>query len=496
MLSACAPVQKEFTQEPSSAVEDTAATWLGRKTRAGDPGDGRSGVYLLPQGDEAFAARLELSKRAERTIDAQYYLVHNDRAGHVFAQQLLVAADRGVRVRLLIDDMDTAGYDAMTAALDTHPNIEIRLFNPFWRERGKALTALLDFQRINRRMHNKSMTFDNQVTIVGGRNIGEEYFSASADSNYDDLDVLAAGPIVRDVSASFDAYWNSPYAVPAAAVIARAGEAEGPEDAYARLADLALAARDSSYGRALSHRFGTTLAQGNLQLTWVPALLVSDPPQKAAGDLEGLPIVASVVAPYFEAAEREVFVASAYFVPRAGGERWLGEMEARGVDVTILTNSYDSNDVMPVYAHYARSRKRLMQSGVDLWELRPDRAREDRQGLGLGLSQSGLHAKTFIIDQRYLFVGSFNWDPRSVKINTEMGILMDAPGFSRAATAGFRKRLYETSYRLRLDPGGGIYWQASDADGTLRIYPDEPTASRFGLMLSRIVGVLPIGNQL
>jgi putative cardiolipin synthase len=467
-----------------------------RPRRFGNPNDGRSGFYLLPNGSEALAARLLLSDRAEKTIDAQYYLVHDDVAGHLFASQLLKAADRGVRVRLLVDDMDTSGYDAMTSALDTHPNIEIRLFNPFWRQRGKALNAILDFRRINRRMHNKSMTFDNAVTIVGGRNIGTEYFEANENSNYYDLDVMGVGPIASEVSTSFDTYWNSPYAVPSRVVIQRDDARLSTVEARARMERLRAAALQTSYGSALVHRFGQGLAQGSLKLTWAPSRLVADPPEKAAGDLEGLPIVATVMQPYFDRAEKDLFVASAYFVPRKSGEARLAALEARGVDVTILTNSFDSNDVEPVYAHYARSRKPLLTSGVELWELRPNVDRIDRSLLGLGLSQSGLHTKAFIIDRKHFFVGSVNWDPRSVKINTEMGILIESPEMSTKAVKAFKRRLRDTAYEVKLDEHGDLYWLSKQENDTLLLQRSEPADSGLRLFKARILGVLPIGSQL
>ena len=224
-LAACGGGDRIFVQNPSFAPEAPTTTKLARAvTDLGDPGDGRSGIRLIGNGEEALAARLALAARAELTIDAQYYLLHNDLTGQIFAWSLLEAADRGVRVRLLLDDMDTAGYDTATAALDSHPNIEIRLFNPFWRDQSIVIAGLTDFSRINRRMHNKSMTADNAMSIVGGRNVGDEYFLAKREMNYSDLDVLAAGPVVDEVSSNFDEYWNSRFAVPARAVI---GEPEG-----------------------------------------------------------------------------------------------------------------------------------------------------------------------------------------------------------------------------------------------------------------------------
>ena len=224
LISGCGGSVPLVDKVASFAPTDTGHTYLARQVEAlGDPHDGRSGIHLLSDGPEALAMRLHLTEKAERSIDVQYYILTNDTSGQLIAGELLKAADRGVHVRILLDDMYAAPYDPASAALAGHPHIDIRLFNPFRRDVGRMLGGLLDFQRVNRRMHNKSMTFDDQVTIVGGRNLADEYFAAREDSNYDDLDVLAVGPVAREVSGSFDDYWNSPYAVPAEAAIIAGG---------------------------------------------------------------------------------------------------------------------------------------------------------------------------------------------------------------------------------------------------------------------------------
>jgi putative cardiolipin synthase len=238
------------------------------------------------------------------------------------------------------------------------------------------------------------------------------------------------------------------------------------------------------------------MIDGRLSLDWTPWKLVADPPAKAAGDIEDLPIVASVIRPYLLNATRDLLVASAYFVPRKGGEAFLAGLEENGVEVSILTNSLDSTDVAPVYGHYAKSRKALLNAGVELWELRPDRERQDRSLRSLGLSQSGLHAKTFAIDERYLFVGSVNWDPRSLLINTEMGILMDAPALTRKVVGNYRANLPDMAYRLALDEDGDITWTARREDGTTVRYLDEPRDSGWSMFKARVFGILPMGGQL
>ncbi|MGI1664202.1 phospholipase D family protein [Palleronia sp. KMU-117] len=496
-MAACSPWPESYTKTVTRAQTQTDGTFLAQRAQAlGNPDDGRSGIYLVSEGPEALALRLVLSEMAERTIDAQYYLLHNDASGHLFAWKLLEAADRGVRVRLLLDDMDVADYDAMSAALDAHPNIEIRLFNPFRRGLGKNVASLFEFDRVNRRMHNKSMTFDNVVTLVGGRNIGDEYFAAREDSNYNDLDVLGAGPIAREVSATFDDYWNSPYAVPVRVVVGDRGDDLSLDEARSRLSQLADEAGRTPYGDALSHGIRDRVARGRIDLEWVPATLVADPVEKAAGEADSDEIVSGVMLPYIMGAERDLFVSSAYFVPRDRGVALLSALSERGVEVSILTNSLDSTDVVPVYGHYALSREEMLRAGINLWELRPDAERPDRAAIGLGLSQSSLHTKAFAIDQRYLFVGSFNWDPRSVWINNEMGVLIESEKVASAAVAGFEDNIRRNAYELRLDDEGGIDWMARRSDGAILIYPDEPADSGWRVFMSRVYGALPIGGQL
>jgi cardiolipin synthase C len=496
LLAACSPTVRTFEQTPSFSRPKPTSTRLAQAVqRLGDPGDGRSGVRLIGNGEEALAARLALAAAAEKTIDAQYYLLHNDPTGKIFALSLLEAADRGVRVRLLLDDMDTKSYDAATAALDSHENIDIRLFNPFWRDQSLVAAGLTDFKRINRRMHNKSMTADNAMSIVGGRNIGDEYFLAKRDLNYSDLDVLVAGPVVDEVSRNFDEYWNSKFAVPARAVV---GEPEGfsLDEARSRLDETIGDARDTEYASVVRAAAKQNFTRSTLKLAWVPAKMYSDPPSKAAGEDNEEEILASQLATYFADATSKVEIISAYFVPGKRGTKWLRQLEARGVEVLVVTNSLASNDVQPVYAHYAKDRRALLEGGVDLYELRPDADQEAQRGVNWGESRSGLHAKAFTIDDRYLFVGSFNWDPRSVNINTEMGILIDSAEFTKKTSNALRGVLREETFAVRLDNDQRISWTETKPDGTQRIYYHEPTGSPWDQFVAGFYAILPIGSQL
>ncbi|MFA3920173.1 phospholipase D family protein [Ruegeria hyattellae] len=495
-LAACAPKVRTYEKTVTTAQQPHSNSALGRAAnRLGDPKDGRSGVKLISDGEQALVSRLVLAAEAEQTIDAQYYLLHNDPTGHLFAASLLRAADRGVRVRLLLDDIDTSSYDAMTAALDHHENIEIRLFNPFWRDQSLLFAGLTDFKRINRRMHNKSMTADNVFTIVGGRNIGAEYFLAREEMNYADLDVLAAGPVVSEVSQSFDAYWNSEFSVPAHVVVGKP-EAFSLSDARQRLDELVEEAKQTQYGAALRKSAKENFSDDALSLDWVMARLYADPPSKTAGKENADPILASQLLPYFEDAKSEVNIVSAYFVPNNSGVKWLTALENRGVDVKVVTNSLASNDVAPVYAHYAKKRRALLRGGVELYELRPDAYQVHQRGINWANSRSGLHSKAFAIDDRYLFVGSFNWDPRSVNINTEMGILIDAPTLTTQTMGALDEALPAYTYSVTLEDAGQLKWRTRNEDGTISEYDAEPTGSTWNHIVSGFLSILPIGSQL
>jgi len=500
LMYGCASVPFDAPKPASYAFASsaTANTFLGERVEsltAAHPN--QSGFYLLDDGIDALAARLLFSARAERSIDAQYYLLHDDIAGHLFLAALLQAADRGVRVRLLVDDITTAGHDVDIAAFDAHPNLEIRVFNPFSRSRGRFFSAATEFRRINRRMHNKSMTFDNQVTIVGGRNIGAEYFEAQEVSNYNDLDVLGIGPVAQEVSAAFDIYWNDPVAVPANLLVSIENATAELDKRQAAIPELIANARQTPFGAALESTLLESISNNEIPLIWSKATVVADPPQKAQQDYSGdhPEQLSSVMGPVVRAAEKELVVVSAYFVPRESGVELFRSLMERGARVLILTNSLAANDVVPVHAGYSRYRKDLLEAGVELWEVRAEAKREGRQRRGLGYSQSSLHTKAFTVDRRYLFIGSFNWDPRSVNINTEMGVYLDAPDMTVPVLEHFESRLQEIAYRLRLDEKGKIEWVGWE-NGQEVIYHNEPGASFWKRFTAGFYRLLPLESQL
>lgn len=479
-LVACGglPDPGSYSKPVSHALAPAADTRLARGIARAFPGlPAESGFHPLSTGMDAFVARMALVAAADRSLDVQYYIWHGDTSGVLLLKALLDAADRGVRVRLLLDDLDTRGRDELLAQLDAHPRISIRLYNPFGYRGSRALGFLGDARRLNHRMHNKSLTADNLATIVGGRNIGDEYFDARAHTRFADLDVLALGPVVGKVSEMFDRYWNSAEVVPVAAWPEWGGTDAGSLQATrSTLEALAAEYMGSAYVRATraSPRF-SPLSLQRLDFHRGSATLVYDDPDKPRRpEVRGDTHLAPHLAPMFRGAERDVLVVSPYFVPGDALVAFFGDLVARGVRVRILTNSLASNDVGLVHAGYMRYREALLRAGVELYEFKPTPAElAQRDKRWTGSSAASLHAKTMAVDGRRLFVGSFNVDPRSVKLNTEMGVLIDNPALANMLAEGFDQAVAEQAYRLSL-VDGELRWHDPTPGDDAGEYSREP----------------------
>jgi cardiolipin synthase C len=484
----------------SRAYRNTDSTPLGRTVAPlAAAHRGLSGIHPLDDAPEAFEVRASLARAATRSIDAQYYIWHQDLTGSLLFNELRVAADRGVRVRLLLDDNNTSGLDPVIAALDAHPNIEVRLFNPFTIRRLRLIGFLTDFRRLNRRMHNKSFTVDNQATVVGGRNIGDEYFGAGSGALFLDLDVLAVGPVVSQVSEDFDRYWASASAFPADRIV--------PAISDARIAQIRrhLAGAAGTAGRAYLEKasrisVADLLAEGRLAFHWSPVRMISDDPAKALGRASPDDLLFSKLTASMGAPERSLDLVSGYFVPAKAGTRALVAMAKRGVQVTVLTNAFEATDVPIVHAGYAKRRRALLGSGVRLYELRGSDAapRPQRDGSGGGASGSrlsgagaALHAKTFLVDGRRLFVGSFNFDPRSANLNTELGFVIEKPALAEGMRAKLHRSAPARAYEVRLSPGGDLYWLERTGGKTVR-HGTEPGTTRSQRAAVRLLSLLPI----
>ncbi|MEW5967378.1 MAG: phospholipase D family protein [Pseudomonadota bacterium] len=509
-LSGCAGTLNLDTPRPvshalSSQLETPLKTQLALRIPAG-----ASGFHLLHEGHAALAARLALAQRATRTLDVQTYLFHNDTSGKLVAAALLAAAERGVRVRLLIDDIDSSDKELRLATLDAHPNIEVRLFNPFHTRSDNLLVkswqALRDHVRLNRRMHNKAFIADNQIAIAGGRNIGDEYFEAHPDFAFVDLDVLAAGAVVADLSRSFDQYWNSEAAVPASALPVAPGDARLLR-ATRFLADFRARRLDSEYGRALTAADPLPgLLAGRTRWLLAHATLIVDPPEKVMGPgVAASELLAGQLAGLWITPERRALIVSPYFVPGAMGMAYFRYWRHQGVQVDVLTNAYAASDVPVVHAGYANYRVPLLEAGVNLHELKP--VTEPRGGrlrdLGSGPSRASLHAKAFVFDDIHVFIGSFNFDPRSVHLNTEMGLVIRSPELARQLTAIAEDAMRpERSYRPRLvdETGDGqtarqLRWYDVH-QGAERVLEVEPETTLIQRGLLRVLQALPIEQHL
>ena len=455
---------------------------------------GCSGILPLHAGLDAFAARALLADAAEVSIDAQYYIWRNDLSGTMLFDALCRAADRGVRVRLLLDDNNTMGLDGTLAALASHPHVEVRLFNAFRQRRWRLLGFLTDFARLNRRMHNKSFTVDGQVTVVGGRNVGDEYLDASHEVSFVDLDVLAIGPVVADVAADFERYWNSAVVVAAESVLPPAS-GHALAAFVARAGDLARSAKADAYLAALARLpIVQDLLTRRLAFVWAPARVVSDDPAKGLARERTRDLVWRRLAEVLGEVRGELYLVSPYFVPTARGTGFFRDRARAGISVMVLTNSLEATDVIAVHAGYAKRRRALLRSGVRLFELRrtaPGRKRLLRmRGSFGGSSGSSLHSKTFTVDRTRVFVGSYNFDQRSARLNTEIGLIIESPELASAGAAEFAAQIPGVAYEVRLR-GSKMEWIEQN-DGGVRIHAREPGTTLWQRALVLLLSWLPI----
>ncbi len=463
---------------------------------------GLTGLRLLDSGHSAFAARLHLAEAARERLDVQYYIFRPDLSGALLCDALRRAADRGVQVRVLLDDNNTVGLDAVLQRLDAHPRIEVRLFNPFRRDRPRLVAFALDFARLNRRMHNKSFTADGVATIVGGRNVGDAYFDGGADTLFVDLDALAVGPVVEQVVEDFERYWQSELACPAAEVIGRAKPRRGPPPTFvAEHTSRGTSVHD--YLQAIAAcPFVADLMARELQLTWAPVELVSDPPRKALDRARDDELLWSRLEQRIGTPERSFFIVSPYFVPGRRGARRLRALARSGVKVSVLTNSLAATDVAAVHAGYARWRRLLLRAGVVLHELRrtPGEvglAREQKHlrkrlggSGGLGSSAASLHAKTFAVDERLCFIGSFNFDPRSARLNTEMGFMIDSEPLAKAVVERVQHGVASRAWSVRwLAAPRRLVWEGVPGE---KVWREDPETPRWKRALVVVIGWLPI----
>ena len=469
MLTSCASLPKERRCPDTYALSPVPGLL---SIKPGEPsrlkcGRECSGIISLNRGEEAFRWRLAFSDLAQKSIDVQYYLWHGDATGVLLLQRLLDAADRGVRVRLLVDDTKFLGTRRALSAINLHPNIEVRTFNPLVSEKIIGFTRALEFiihmDRLNHRMHNKLMVVDNVAAIVGGRNIGDEYFGLHKKTNFRDMDLLAIGPVVPYISQSFDVYWNSKWAYPPEAI----SNMRSTNKDLIRLRKQIK--KEIHKNQDLLNVFGTQprdwgslISQLADQVVWAKARVIYDQPPTEKGSQ---PVqMAQEIGRMAQQVRSDIFIISPYLVPSAGDIKTFRQLVENGVKIKILTNSLASTDVVIANTAYKRYRKKLLETGIDLYEMRADAKRCEFYGTHPIRSKwLCLHAKVIIFDRTKVYVGTMNLDPRSTIQNTEIGLLVESPQLAEHLHDVFEHDLKaENSWQIRQDENGLIFWRSGD----------------------------------
>lgn len=488
------PEHTEFTHH----IGRDTASYLQKTTtelRADGIEGNDSGFFILANPIDALVARAALIRKAEHTIDVQYYIYKSDLTGKILVKEMLDAADRGVRVRILLDDFGSFGNDKGLIALNAHPNVYIRLFNPFKRSGSMSLQLLTGFGKKTRRMHNKALIADNQLSIVGGRNIGDEYFGANPSVVFDDLDVLLTNPVTNDISQVFDEFWNSSKSRPVSEKIDMSFDDEQLIQLRVNLEEELAAHQNSEYSIAIRNsRLVNKETLSEFSFRWAGCKLKADSVEKirAERDAESL-MLAPQLASLLKSLSERFIVVSPYFVPGEKGVAFFKTLRDRNVEVIVVTNSLASNDVAIVHSGYSKYRRDLIELGVKIYEI-DGRDFESRPSGSLSerfASRSSLHAKYFVFDDTATFIGSFNFDPRSFYENTEVGVSIYSSELSQALADEVLKQLPLEAFEVTLNDKGSLQWQLGD-----EIFDKEPGTSWFKRVLNVIMGWLPVESQL
>ncbi len=520
LLAGCAgqPPGANYEKQPSIALEDPEDTHLGAKFAADSRAhDGTSGFYILNVGMDGLLARVQLIDAAEKTLDLQYFIFRGDTTGKLVTDALTRAADRGVRVRVLVDDGDTVAGDEQILALNAHENVQVRVFNPFSYRGHSTFRRLLEFTlhspRLNYRMHNKLMVVDNAVALIGGRNIGNQYFQIDPGSQFADDDVFVAGPIARDLSGTFDEYWSSRLAIPAQALAALPHPGrhlrELRDRARARPTQLSPTSQSDGIDYVAKIASGEPyhgLMSGGLPLVWTTAEVVADSPDKKQVDTgaDRGEIMANGVVKAARKVDSDLLMITPYFVPARDELDLLKELRARHVHVRVVTNSLPSTRDVLAFAGYTHYRKTVVADGVDLYEVRAQLGNTRGSGQTARISRYGkygLHAKIFVFDTRRIFVGSMNFDERSRHLNTEIGLIIDSPELAAQETTRFEAMAQpDNSYRVLFRPATEhgtprLMWRTKE-NGLDVAYFTEPSPSAWRRFEVRTLALLPVRDQL
>lgn len=508
-LPACSTLPKQTPQPIQYAFDtDTSHTELAQiVTPLKEKNPDLTGFHVLYDPLEALAARIHLIEKSQKTLDLQYYIWDNDKIGALALYKIIQAADRGVKVRLLIDDNNAKSMEGIYLALSQHQNIEVKLFNPYRFRSVRPIDMVLDLKRINRRMHNKSFIADNQVALIGGRNMTNQYYNASDNYQFSDVDVMLVGQAVDDISHSFDEYWNNSYAYNVQNIVNSnkhrlryydlKEQLEKNYDDITTQNYLNLSNKSNDFENWLEH---------NVQLDWVKAEIVKDSPDKIRAKAKKEEHLNFQLTKNLEKPEHSVDLISAYFVPEKKGAERLNDLAQEGVQVRVLTNSFKANDVFLVHAFYQKYRVDLLKHGVELYEFLPaidaanlnSNTEEISKSVKIslkGLSRSSLHAKLMALDEKQVFIGSFNFDPRSANLNTEIGVILNSPPLARAVHNTMDANLKKYAYKLVLNPDNQINWIKSVPNGT-KIYNKEPRMKWWQRAGIKMISWLPIEGMM
>ena len=487
---------EEVRQPPTTeAFRGHENTRIGRRIKElSSKHSGASGFAIIRYGRPALTARVAMADLAEKTLDVQYYIWEADATGRILAERLVRAADRGVRVRVLLDDINLSGRDARIAALDAHPNIHIRLFNPFARRRFRALDFITDLGRVNHRMHNKVMVMDNAIALVGGRNVGAHYFEAHDKSNFRDLDIVGIGPIVREVSDVFDHFWNGKWSVPMSSIVEKPFD---ERDHLTAIKEIRGQIEADNYPFPLNPDVEELLVKLDDvidDMVWANGKVIWDDPA-AIYDGRRSGTISKALYQRLQTLDQELLIESAYFVPRQRGIEAVKALKNRGVKVRILTNSLAANDVMAAHAGYSRYRHALIDAGVELYELRPDPGPVEKK-LVSAESRAALHTKAIVFDRKDVFIGSFNLDPRSADINTEAGLYVESPEIARQVIEYMDEGVSAVNaYRVLVDDSRKLRWLI-DIQGERISYTKDPNSTWLQRLLAAFIRSLPVEHQL
>jgi len=516
LLGGCAtlPPGSDFPKSASAAIAHPEGTALGQQVeQAARRHPGYSGFHLLSAGVDGFLARAQMANAAQRTLDLQYFILRGDETGRLLADAVARAADRGVRVRVLLDDGETVAGDEQIVALTSHSHIEIRIFNPFvYRGHVAAIRALefmLSSSRLDYRMHNKLFVADNAVALIGGRNIGDQYFQVDPGSQFADDDVFTAGPIVKELSATFDDFWNSAIAIPAEALAGGKSADESLPEGRDTLAEHRDTAKPGAVDYATRVASGEPLAgmlSGKLPMVWAHAQVVCDSPDKKSvekgwmvGSLMHRPVAKAV-----ESVRSELLMITPYLIPGQEGMQMFKDLRQRNVRVRVLTNSLESSTVLAAQAGYMHYRAPLLERGVELFEIRSLLGDARGSGQSAAISQYGnysLHAKVFVLDRKRLFIGSMNFDQRSMHLNTEIGLIIDSPALAKQMAARFEamvKPVNAYKVALKAAPAGGepsLVWRTQE-DARITEYTTEPARSEMQRYEAEVLTQLPLDKEL